>query len=121
MSRKQFEAWARSKGADDDAIATISSNHGVLSAMWSAWHESRRQVIEWRSPDKPPTSPYSVLVTLEIPPEHEGVEAVRVVHEAYWMNGRWNFDRDPASAELYASWPVLAWTHMPDPFNGDAP
>ena len=44
MSRQQFKAWARTKGATDSDLATIDSGNGVLAAAWTAWQESRRQL-----------------------------------------------------------------------------
>ena len=118
MSRKQFEAWARSKGADDISIATIDNGSSLLAAMWSAWQESRRQIVVWNSPDKPPTAPYGVLVTIQVP---DCTERPRLVREAFYMAGKWHFLSDMDKARVLSDWPVLAWAHKPGPFYGDAP
>ncbi len=70
-------------------------------------------MTDWFPPDKPPTVPIGVIVTLQLPDKQH-----RVTHEAFYMGGKWIFAAGELESEIYAGWPLLAWAYKPDPFEG---
>ena len=79
--------------------------------------DGSEQGVEWFPPDKPPPSPYDVLVTLQVPAT-DGGPPCRAVKEGFYMDGRWQFHGALAS-EVYESWSLLAWCNKPNPFDGE--
>lgn len=67
--------------------------------------------VEWMSPDSPPPTGVSVLVTLAIPDTE-----VRTVSERWYHHGRgWQCIH---AGDNEHSWAVLAWCYKPHPWAG---